>query len=287
MKITAFVSGSVLALSLILSPTQASAKDNKKQEIVTFAPYEYEDPYRPALQCLATQLSPAQRATSIGVAYFAERTGRESFASDDSFGKFLSQGSEDMLINALAETGMSAVEIGPVYRGLLDWTVPKLERSPLPMQIDLPDIVVSGSFSTMDFGSSNVKELSIFGIGGGSRTYNLRYTLNARATSMPSPGADVPGGKVLAHLALVKDVVGKEKKGGIASFFGGIYVNLNVNSQKRELIQFSQLSMMSRTAYGLVSDLYDITACEPHLAYGDYLVAGGVPAEKLETLDKK
>jgi hypothetical protein len=146
----------------------------------------------------------------------------------------------------------------------------------------LPDILVEGSFSSFDFGSSNVKELYVFGIGGGFRAYSLRYTMDVRATAMP--GGKLPGGEILATLALEKDVIGREKRAGIASFFGSAgastYVEFNINSQKRELVQYSQRYMISRAAFGIVANLWKITACDEQLAYSDALVSGQIQEAK-------
>ncbi|MCW1888253.1 MAG: hypothetical protein KIH67_001730 [Candidatus Moranbacteria bacterium] len=259
----------------------------------TSAPREYVNPYQPALECLASQLTPQQKATTIGVAYFAERTGKEAYAPEGASGKFLSQGSEDMLIGDLATTGMTAVEVGPVYRQLTDWVMPRLPRNdangrPIQYNAALPDIIIEGSFSTLDFGNSDVKELYIFGIGGGARSYSIRYTLDARATSMV--GGSLPGGVVLTHLALVKDVVGREKKAGVASFFGApsssTYVELNINTQKRELLQYSQRYMVSRAAYGIVAGLWKINTCQAQLDWGDSVISG-VPVTALSQADSR
>lgn len=282
--------GIILALSLVTSSAPAFAK-KKNSEILASPPREIVNPYGEALRCLSTQLSPEQKNTMIGVHYFVDRTGKEVYSANDASGKFMGQGSEDMLMNDLRETGMSVVEINPAYRALLDWQGPKLPRqdeagNKLSLLNDFPALIVSGSFSTFDFGSSKVNEFSLLGIGGGSRVYSARYSLDARISTAPVSGSSMPGARVVTSISLVKDVVGREKKAGLAAFFGSaLYANVNINSQQRELMQYSQRYMISRTAYGLVAKLWKVTACEDWVKYGDDIIAGEV--EVAPSLDKK
>lgn len=272
---------SLAALALLVEPTVASAKSRTPQPTPT-APREVVNPYKPALQCLASQLTPEQKATSIGVGYLLDRTGRDSYSQESAAGKFLGQAGDDMLITALSETGMKIVGFNPAFRQALDWQLPKMMAGRQPVMVTLPDIIVEGSFSSLDFGSSRVGEVYVFGIGGGTRAYHLRYSMDIRATSMP--GGRWPGGEVLATLALEKDVIGRENRAGIASFFGSVgsstYVEFNISTQKREMLQYSQRYMVSRAAFGIVADLWNITACDETLAYSDGIVSGQIQMAK-------
>lgn len=250
------------------------------------APTAYVNPYRAAQQCVAGQLTPQQRQTTIGIGYWADRTGRDSYSQENGAGRFFSQGAEDQLINDLADTGMTAVDVSPANRALTDWQAARMAASNVAMPpFAAPDILVYGSFSTADFGSSNVRELYILGIGGGNRAYTLRYTVDARAVRMPGASGpnltNQPAGVLMAHVAFQKDVVGYETRAGVAGFFGpsssSTYVQLNVSNNSRELVQYSQRYMTTRTAIGIVIDLWDITGCEEQIAYGDNLITGNFP----------
>ncbi|MEY2665709.1 MAG: hypothetical protein RLZZ480_814 [Candidatus Parcubacteria bacterium] len=265
----------MVAITTISFSSVAEARSTKNIPR-TSPPREVVDPYQSALSCIATKLTPEQRATSIGVLYFADRAGKEAYAPEGASGKFLSQGSEDMLLNSLAATGMTVVEAGPTYRAMIDWTTPKLRGSNQPANVVLADIVVQGSYTTFDFNTSQVNEIFILGIGGGTRAYSVTYTADLRATSMP--GGKLPGGVVMATLSLEKNVVGRETRAGVAAFFGpansSTFVELNINHQKRELMQYSQRFMASRAAFGIVSKVWNITGCNEHLQYGDNLISG-------------
>ena len=270
-----------MALALLVEPAAAMAKSKKPQPTPT-APVMVIDPYQPALACLKSQLSDEQKATSIGVGRLMDRTGRDSYSQDSAAGKFLGQAGDDMLITALHQTGVKIVGFDPYFRQSLDWQLQKMISSGQSASATLPDIIIDGSFSSLDFGSSNVKELYVFGIGGGTRAYHLRYSMDLRATSMP--GGKIPGGEILATLALVKDVIGRENRAGVASFFGGAgnatFVEFNINSQKREMLQYSQRYIVSRGAFSIVADIWDITACDEVLAYSDSLVSGQIQQAK-------
>lgn len=250
------------------------------------APAIYRNPYQAALACVASQLTPAQRATTIGVGYFADRTGRDTYSQENAAGRIFSQGTEDQLINDLAATGMTAVDVSPAARALTDWQAQRMLTSGVQLPpFAAPDVLVEGSFSTADFGSSNVHELYIAGIGGGDRAYTLRYTLDARAIRMPGatgPGGIVqPAGVLLTPIALQMDVVGYETRAGVAGFFGpassATYVQFGVGQNSRELIQYSQRFMTTRTAIAIVIGLWNITGCNEQIAYGDNLITGRFP----------
>ena len=263
--------------ALLVQPTVVMAK-SKKPAAAPTPPREIVNPYQPALECLRTQMSEEQKRTTIGIGYMLDRTGKDSYSQESAAGKFLGQASDDMLVTALYETGMDVVGNNPSYKQSLDWQLPKLLASGQSVSVMLPDVMIEGSFSSLDFGSSKVKEAYVFGVGGGTRAYHIRYTMDIRATAMP--GGKWPAGKILTTLALQKDVVGRENKAGIATFFGGFgdstFVEFNVNTQKREMLGYSQRYMISRAAFGIVSNLWNIRACDEILAHSDRLVSGDI-----------
>jgi hypothetical protein len=289
----------VVVCATIVTPSVAVAKE-KTQHVS--APYEYANPYQGALECLATQLTPAQRDTTVGIGYFADRTGRQTFADQGAFGSFLSGGMEDALLGDLRTAGMTAIEVGGSYRQLSDWmtvkyTTANSARAPedrISIPIAMPDAIVHGSFSTVDFGPSSVGEIRVFGIGGGKRKYSLRYTADVRISSAPGAvihndryqGQPTPGAVVLEHLSLVKDVVGRGGIGGGTAFFGparsSTLIEVNFEKDKRQLIQYSQRYMTSRAAFGLVAGMFNVTACDELLAYGDALIANDFPDEGVD-----
>jgi curli biogenesis system outer membrane secretion channel CsgG len=272
---TRLITFAVAALATTVQPNAAAAS-SRRAVIQPMPPREIVNPYQPALACLASQLTPEQRATSIAVGYMLDRTGRETYSQESGAGRFLGQAGDDMMMTALAATGMTVVGFNPAFRQSVDWQLPKVLAGGQNVSYTLPDVLVEGSFSSFDFGTSSVSELYVLGIGGGSRAYSIRYAMDVRATAMP--GSRFTGGQVLATLALEKDVVGRERRAGIASFFGNAgdttYVEFNIGSQRRELLQYSQRYMISRAAFGIVADLWDITACDEHLRYSDSLISG-------------
>ncbi len=284
MRTIRLITTAFISLSLTAQAGAVEAR-NRRADPAPTPPREIVNPYQPALACLASQLTPEQRATSIAVGYMLDRTGRDTYSQESGAGRFLGQAGDDMMMTALASTGMTVVGFNPAFRQSVDWQLPKVLAGGQNVSYTLPDILVEGSFSSFDFGTSRVSELYVFGVGGGSRAYSIRYTMDVRATAMP--GSRFNGGQVLATLALEKDVVGRERRAGIASFFGNAgdstYVEFNIGSQRRELLQYSQRYMISRAAFGIVADLWDITACDEHLRYSDSLISG----QKQNTLSSR
>lgn len=290
------VCAAVLFGSIAFTATPVMAK---QKESMRNAPREISNPYKPALECLAGQLTPEQRHTTIGVRYFADRTEKESFAPESSSGAYLSGGMEDALLVDLHTAGMSAIEVSELFWKMADRSNAAIQahnaneitrakregRNPhfMSAQNALPDTVISGGFSTLDFGSSSAKEARVVGIGGGTRSYSLRYTVDARLTAVAGNPYGWQGGMILETEQLRQDVVGRGYKAGLTGFFGSIfdalYIDLSVESNERELIQYSQRFITSKVAYKLVSKLWGITACEAHLSYGDALIEGRPLAE--------
>lgn len=249
------------------------------------APVAYVNPYQAALDCVASQLTPAQRNVVIGVGYFADRTGRDTYSQENGAGRFFSQGSEDQLINDLSSMGMIATDMSPAARALTDWQIAHTARTVPLVPFAMPDVMVSGSIGNADFGISDVSELYVAGIGGGRQAYSLRYVVDARAVRAPSE-RDVAGlpnaaGALVSHAAFRKDVVGYQTRVGVAGFFGPAssptYVQFNVGRNNRELVQYSQRFVVTRTAVELVANLWHITACSGQIAYGDQLITGQFP----------
>src|SRR3989344_2138285 len=162
------VGGAIAALAT--SSLAHAGSREKDSKLVAGPPVSsIKSPYAAALSCLATQLTPEQKETTVGILYFIDRTGKEAYAPESSSGKFLSQGTEDMLMGSLFRAGINAVEWNPLYRNTVDWTVNKLSRSNIPMEVALPDIVISGSFNGLDFIPGHALEAGIWGFEAGTR----------------------------------------------------------------------------------------------------------------------
>ncbi len=272
----------VMAVSLGMC-TAASARDTGRPDPVAQGPAPIQadlvSPYADALSCVSTQLTPDQRKLAFGVAYFADRTGKEAYAPENASGKFLSQGTEDMLMTSLHKAGVTVVELNAPYRAMMDWVVQhQLARFRKEgLAVNFPDVIISGSFDTLDFIPGHTDEVVVSGIGGGINRNSVLVKLDARATWMPGTfeGKVLPAGQMVTGVSIAKRVVGYENKFGLTSFFGGrTLFELNVDHAGREPLQYMQSVMLDLTAYQLVSDTFHITACQAQREYGDALVAG-------------
>lgn len=259
-------------------------------------PREILSPYEPALQCLATQIPPDKKHVSIGVSGIGDATGKIAYSSEGATGSFLSQNLTNALIVAISKTGVPMVNLGGFFRNYSDWSAQKIREGGLGVGVSLPDIMIEGTFATLDFGPSQVGEVRVLGIGGGSRKYTMRYTADLIATATPMPRADQQGnpnqsylansGRILSAISLQQDVIGRQGEGGGTGFFGGrnssTFIEINFGTNDRQLPQYMQRIVVERAAFMLVADLHGITACDEVLAWGDDLLAGNtqeIPAE--------
>lgn len=289
---------SILALSVGVFTPIAHAKD-----LETSAPREIISPYAPVLQCLKTQIPADKKNISFGVSGIGDATGKISYSNEGATGTFLSQNLTNALIVAISRTGVPMVNLGGFYRSYSDWSAQKIREGGLGVGLSLPDIMVEGSFATLDFGPSKVGEVRVMGIGGGSRKYTMRYTADLIATAAPMPRADKNGrpnsdylansGRILSALSLQQDVIGREGQGGGTGFFGSrdssTFIEINFGTNDRQLPQYMQRIVVERAAAMLVADVFNISSCQDALLWGDDLLAGNtqeIPAETVAMNDK-
>ena len=80
------------------------------------------------MQCVASNLTRAQRSIPFGVIAAPDRTGKQNIAGNDATGAFNTQGAADMIISSLGRSGVRIVELGPDYRAILDWNLLKASQ---------------------------------------------------------------------------------------------------------------------------------------------------------------
>ncbi len=180
------------------------------------------------LACLSAVVRRTPRYT-FGVLDVIDKTGAENRVGNDSFGTFMSQGVSDMLVSSLGTIGVTTVELSPSYRAVVDWTSNKGGNATLGMlqaqnatgadgkplsssvirapvaNIRTPSIGLIGAITTLDI-------LPGGGVSAGAYGASLGYNKNAaltqldlRAVEMPGPGR--PGGRVIAHVVVRKQIV--------------------------------------------------------------------------------
>ncbi|MES2668508.1 MAG: CsgG/HfaB family protein [Patescibacteria group bacterium] len=233
-------------------------------------------PYHPALDCLATVMSPEQRRIVFSVGVFADRTGKINHVSESGTGNFSTQGGEDMVMTSLSRTGVTVTDSSLHYRGLTEWAMGMIGRDPnsnVNVGLLLPDAIIIGSIPTFDFMPGSAAGARVAGAGASQSQNRVLVRMDGRVTRMI--GGQQPSGMLLASESIVKQIVGFEREAGVTSFFGpdssSTLVDIHIGERQNEPIQFMQGVMIDRLVFRLVANTLGITTCEPQLAWGDSL----------------
>jgi len=266
------------AAALISLCTPAMASDIHKDAKLTQGPaiHEFVSPYEPALQCLATQLTPEQKAVSFSFGSFPDKTGKTNYVSDSGTGNFSTQGEDEMIITSLFKTGVHVVDNSVSFKQDVDWVFGKLmlagARAP-HVSLTYPDVIISGGITSFDFMPGGGFSGNIAGITLAHQQSRIRVGMNAYAVLMP--GAKLPGagGDVLAIDRSAKQIIGYEDNAGGTGFFGPkdskTFVSLDFGHRPNEAIQLAEEVMVDRLVFKLVAGVFNITSCNAQLQYGD------------------
>lgn len=272
------VIGILTGLSLIAAPL--SAADVRKDATLAKGPSirEAMSPYGSALQCLATQLTNKQKETSFSAGFFPDRTGKVNYVSDAGTGSFSSQGLEDMVLTSLSQTGVVVVDSSPAFRQSMDWTIGKMIMGGQGSKVQLmnPDVVINGAITTFDFLPGSGLSANVAGIKLSHQQSRILVSMDARAVLMPGTGLPGPAGKIVATDKPSKQIVGYEDSAGGSGFFGprnsATYVSLDFGHKPNEAVQYAERIMVDRVVFKLVSQVFNVTTCQPQLEYADQMV---------------
>jgi hypothetical protein len=238
------------------------------------------------LACLSTVVRPDSRHT-FGVLDVIDKTGSENRVGNDSFGTFMSQGTSDQLVSALGTIGVMTVELSPSYRAVVDWTSNKGGNHSLgPLQaenivgpdgkpistrrlrtvvanIRTPTIGLIGAITTLDV-------LPGGGASGGAYGASLYYNKNSalaqldlRAVEMPGPKG--PGGKVVAHVVVKKQIVQDGFNLTLDRYFTignqAKLINFEAGMMNREPMKASNRTMVNLAAAEVVAQVLGHYQC--------------------------
>lgn len=232
-------------------------------------------PYDGALQCLATQLTPQQKATSFSVGQFADRSGKVNYVADSGTGSFSSQGLEEMIMTSLFRAGVVTTDFSSSFRQSTDWALGKMMQGGGNARISLiyPDVIISGGITSFDFMPGGGASLNIAGIQLARNQSRILVAMDARAVLMIGSKIPGPGGKVMAVDRSTKQIVGYEESAGGTGFFGPrnspTFVSLDFGRRPNEAMQLAQRYMIDRLVFKLVAQTFANTACDAQLEYGD------------------
>jgi hypothetical protein len=282
----------------------SSAADLRHDATLTQGPpiHESTSPYDSYGACIATQLTPEQKSVTFSFGSFPDKTGKTNYVSDSGTGNFSTQGEDAMIATSLFKTGVRVADNSIAFKQDVDWMFSKVVavhraamddynarvemakagNQPLPppppsMNASLlyPDVVISGGITSFDFLPGGGFSGNVAGITLGHQQSRILVTMDAYAVLMP--GAKLPGdgGQLLAIDRSEKQIVGYEDNAGGTAFFGPrdskTFVSLDFGHRPNEAIQYAEKRMVDRLVFKLVADVFNITACNEQLQYGDSL----------------
>ena len=270
------VSAAIALFAVISMP--ANAADLRKDAKLTQGPaiHEFVSPYDPALQCLATQLTPEQKSVTFSFGNFPDKTGKTNYVSDSGTGNFSTQGEDEMIVTSLFKAGVRVADNSVSFKQNVDWIFGKLVMAGANaphVSLLYPDVIISGGITSFDFMPGGGFSGNVAGITLGHQQSRIRVGMNAYAVLMPGAKLQGAGGEVLAIDRSAKQIVGYEDDAGGSGFFGPhdskTFVRLDFGHRPNEAIQLAEEVMIDRLVYKLVAGVFNITACDAQLQYGD------------------
>ena len=187
----------------------------------------------------------------FGVGTVVDATGKESYA-DGSAGKFVTQGSGEMVQSALFKAGVSVVNRrdDAITITETNWGIRDIRRQ-VPV-----NFYVSGSINSLDFipGGGFSTQLSGFG---------PRYRQSRILVALDLTLTDAYTGRIVANIPLQKQIFTSEIGGSGNSFFGDTLVQMDAGGMKREAINFALRQMLSLATFELLGQIMDQGAYAP------------------------
>ncbi len=181
----------------------------------------------------------------FGVGTVVDSTGKESYA-DGSAGKFVTQGSGEMVQSALFKAGVSVVNRrdDAITITETNWGIRDIKRQ-VPV-----NFYVSGSINSLDFIPGGGFSAQIAGFGPRSRQSRILIALDLTLT-------DAYTGRIVANIPLQKQIFTSEIGASGNSFFGDTLVQLDAGGMQREAINFTLRQMISLATFELLGQIMD------------------------------
>lgn len=197
-------------------------------------------PYDRALMCLEGKI---ERQFTFAVGAILDRTGREQFTLGGQ-GKYVIQGAGDIVQSALFKTGVTLLnrQDPRVMETDFKWGL-RNSKSVVPV-----DFFVTGSINSLDFLPGGGADISVDGVGPSYMSNRILVGLDMSVTQAKT-------GRILASVALQKQISTKEFNLGVGRFFGGSLVSLSAGFGRRETLQFVQRQMLNLAIFELMSQL--------------------------------
>lgn len=259
-----------LAVPLLMSACASTTIDNSEPR-AHVAPLkgspivDVSTDYTSALSCVAAhadrQNFPAPR---IAVGHITDLTG----ADDALTGRRLTQGATLMAISAITKAGMRVVErydLGVVQveldyanNGLLR-DAPGVLRKPKAGQVEGADLYIVGGITEYN---PNIRSSGKHAYAGGNDDPGGAISIGKNEyivdVGIDLRIIDARSTEILGVKAFRKQIRGQEVEAGVFSFFGGTVVDIGGGQRALEPVQTAVRSMIERSVFEFLSDLYSI-----------------------------
>lgn len=197
-------------------------------------------PFDEALVCLNGQID---ERLGFAVGNIPDATGREQYNTEGA-GRFVTQAAGDIVQSALFKSGVTVLnrrDMGTMATeaqwGLRD---PSRQR---PAQF-----AITGSINSLDFIPGAGAFLNVGGVG-------PRYRQNRILVGMDLAMTNLADGRVVANIALRKQIVADELGLMATRFTGGNIVDADVGGGRREALHYAMRNMLQLATFELLTQL--------------------------------
>jgi curli biogenesis system outer membrane secretion channel CsgG len=201
-----------------------------------------------ALSCLRGKVQPG---ITFAVGQIVDATGKETYAEGGT-GKFVTQGSGEMVQSALFRAGVTVVNRRDPNIPIVEtqWGIRDLQQQ-LPV-----NFYISGSINSLDFIPGGGFSAQVSGMG-------PRYRQNRILIGLDLSMTDALTGRIVASVPLQKQIFSSEMGASMGRFFGETLVSLDVGGQEREAVHFALRQMLSFATFELLGQLINAQTFAP------------------------
>ena len=204
-------------------------------------------PFDEALTCLDGIIA---REAIFGVGRIPDNTGRRTDAASSEF--LITAGAGDIVQSALFKAGVTVVNRRDMGTAVMEsqWGIRDLSTQ-LPTMF-----AVTGSISSLDFVPASGFSVIIGGFGPRARMGRVIVGLDMAVT-------DARTGRIVANVALKKQIVARETGFQTARVIDNIIVDLDFGLSEREALNFALREMLQFATFELLVQLMPVEKWQP------------------------
>lgn len=226
---------------MALAVTSACAPVDEEMELIEGpAIADIQTPFEGALTCLRGKIS---KDVTFAVGGIPDQTGTYQ-NSDQGVGRFVTQGAGDIVQSALFKTGVTLINRRDMGTSALEsqWGLLDLaEQRPV-------NFVVTGSVNSLDFIPGGGAYANVGGVGAQFRQFRILVGFDLAMTNVRT-------GRIVANIALRKQISADEKGFLLGRVFGDTIVDVEVGTTRREATHHALRQMLQLGTYELLTQM--------------------------------